>query len=81
MDQRAIVDAAMILHPCAVRGVSVKVTGAHFVMLPADHSPQPRKEALSVIGANAIVHEGEAMVDPLVRIPAVQAIPITTEPG
>src|SRR5688572_29314315 len=75
VDQRAFIKPAMILHPCAVCGVSVKVASTHFVMLTADHATQAAEKALSLIGAHAIVHERKAVVDPLGRIPAVQAVP------
>jgi hypothetical protein len=35
------------------------------VMLAADHAPEPREEALGVIGMGAVVAEGVGVIDPL----------------
>jgi hypothetical protein len=45
------------------------------MVLPADHPAKSGEEALGLIGANAVIHERQRVIDPLGGVPAVQGIP------
>lgn len=48
-----------------LRRVGMKVAGAHFAVLSADHAAMPGDERLGLIGAHAVIREGDAVVDRL----------------
>ena len=70
----AAVTAALLFIPAAAIAQSGGRPNIVFIMT-ADHAAQAAKEALCLIGADALIHEGERVVDPLGGIPAVQRIP------
>ena len=53
----------MILQPGGVRSIGAKKSAANFVVLPADHAPEPGKETLRQIGVDAVAAVGVGMVD------------------
>ena len=62
---RAVVDPPHILTPCHLAGVLVKVLAADSVVLAKLGPAQAAEEALDLIGACAVIGEGEAVIDPL----------------
>ena len=61
--ERAVALTAMILQPGGVRRIGAKKPDANFVVLPADHAPEPGKETFHQIGVDAVAAVGVGMVD------------------
>ena len=65
MAERAVVEAAMIFHPCGMGGVGAQVASGDVMVLATDHLPEPREVALDLVRRNAVVAVGERMIDAL----------------
>ena len=59
----AIALIAVILEPGGMDGVGTEMLRANSMMLAADHTPEPREEALGVIGMGAVAAVGLGVVD------------------
>jgi hypothetical protein len=66
----------VVLDPGRVRRIGVQVLAADLVMLPTDHSPQPREEALGEVGVDAVPAIGFRMVDAMNVERRLQKIPV-----
>lgn len=62
---RAVVDSPHILAPSHLAGILVKVLVADPVVLAKLGPTQAAEEALDLIGAGAVIGEGEAVIDAL----------------
>ena len=64
----------MILQPGGVRRIGAKKSAANFVVLSADHAPEPGKETFRQIGVDAVAAVGVGMVDAVNIEPRLETV-------
>lgn len=70
-----IVDAAIIFAPCGFTGIGMEIRPSDMVVRSGFHRANAREIAFGLVGANALVHELDTVID-AVRIPTgVKRIP------
>lgn len=65
----SVIDAAMILAPCRFTCILVEITARDVMMRTDFHATKAAKETFGLVGASAVILEGNAVIDPA-RIPA-----------
>lgn len=75
LELRAVVLPPHVLAPCHLPGVERQIDARDVVVLAVLGPAQPGEVALGLVGASAVVREGEAVIDALGVEPGVQRVP------
>lgn len=74
--RRPVILTPHILAPCHLTGVEAQVDAADVVMLADLGATQAREVALGLVGAGAVIREGDAVVDAVRGEAGVQRVPV-----
>jgi hypothetical protein len=71
----AVRNAAIVFAPCDLGCIGVQVQAADVMVLAKLGAAQPRKVGLGLIGAGAILAEGDLVIDPAHVVVRIQRVP------